>query len=366
MKHIFSLLLLTLAPTLTFAQETLHLDSTKAIQIEYSLVIPHYDSLVDYSSLPYTKVLTVKEGEAIVDVMYTDTTRNFLSYFNGVSGNVYQELSFHKGHFLKNKWVCGGEVVAESKNAAHKIMGLPCKAYQIGFEGEDTILVYSTDTFGLDFWEYGKIRGLPLEYEMPTRGFGKLKYRAVDIDVLWLKECHLADTASLKVVRMIPPSRLQLKRMRKKQDYRGYVTKKMEGKKAPHFTAKTMEGEKISSKKLKGKILVLNFWFTRCTPCVKEMPNLNKAQTYFKNDKDVVFLSFCLDDEKKIGRLLKDHPFQYKICPEARDIANRFRIQGYPANVIVDRQGKIAAYIRGNQGDIARQLVTAIEQAKRE
>ncbi len=43
----------------------------------------------------------------------------------------------------------------------------------------------------------------------------------------------------------------------------------------PEFEFQTLEGKTLRSADLKGQVLLLNFWFTRCRPCIAEMPLLN-------------------------------------------------------------------------------------------
>ena len=53
----------------------------------------------------------------------------------------------------------------------------------------------------------------------------------------------------------------------------------------PEFEAYTMEGKKINRELLKGKLSILNFWFTTCAPCVAEIPGLDSIVQKFGTDK---------------------------------------------------------------------------------
>lgn len=67
--------------------------------------------------------------------------------------------------------------------------------------------------------------------------------------------------------------------------------KDLEGCQMPDFEAKTLAGKILSRKSLKGKIVVMNFWFIGCKPCVAELPALNKLVQHYKA-KDIVFIAF--------------------------------------------------------------------------
>ena len=50
------------------------------------------------------------------------------------------------------------------------------------------------------------------------------------------------------------------------------------------MTYESLEGEKINFSKLKGNVVVINFWATWCGPCLIEIPNLIELQEEFKDN----------------------------------------------------------------------------------
>ncbi|WP_345950305.1 TlpA disulfide reductase family protein [Mucilaginibacter sp. PAMB04274] len=108
-----------------------------------------------------------------------------------------------------------------------------------------------------------------------------------------------------------------------------------------HFKDKDINGEKFDTKKLAGKVIVLNFWFINCPPCRQEIPDLNKLVDDYKDNKDVVFIAVALDEAYQIEEFIKQQPFNYHIIENGRFLANRFGLHLYPTNVIVDKDGKI-------------------------
>ncbi|MBI4562685.1 MAG: TlpA family protein disulfide reductase, partial [Candidatus Rokubacteria bacterium] len=47
-----------------------------------------------------------------------------------------------------------------------------------------------------------------------------------------------------------------------------------EGQRSPAFRLATLDGESVTLQNYAGKLVVLNFWATWCTPCEVEMPTL--------------------------------------------------------------------------------------------
>lgn len=86
------------------------------------------------------------------------------------------------------------------------------------------------------------------------------------------------------------------------------------GATAQPFTATDLEGTTFTLDELKGKVVVINFWFVACKPCVEEIPELNELVEKYE-EKDVVFLGFALDNEKRLNSFLEKTPFKYHIFP---------------------------------------------------
>ncbi|MGK0324190.1 MAG: thiol-disulfide isomerase/thioredoxin, partial [Psychroserpens sp.] len=60
-----------------------------------------------------------------------------------------------------------------------------------------------------------------------------------------------------------------------------------------------IEGNSHTLESLKGKVVVINFWFINCKPCVAEIPDLNKLKAKF-NNKDAVFVAIALDSKPSL------------------------------------------------------------------
>jgi len=110
---------------------------------------------------------------------------------------------------------------------------------------------------------------------------------------------------------------------------------------APAFEASTLEGEKWNTESLKGKVVVLNFWFTKCKPCIEEMPLLNAMVSKYKNE-NVVFLSFANDDATKLKQFLATTEFNFKVVPNSNALTTIFKLFAvWPTTIVIDKAGKI-------------------------
>ncbi len=114
------------------------------------------------------------------------------------------------------------------------------------------------------------------------------------------------------------------------------------GKKFDSFSAYDMNDDLVDSKQLKGKVLVINFWFTTCPPCKQERPYLNKIVDDYKNDSNVVFIAIALDRKQQLEPYLKVNEFKYNVIPDGKKLADSYDVTSFPTQVIVDKEGKIA------------------------
>jgi len=161
-------------------------------------------------------------------------------------------------------------------------------------------------------------------------------------------DCFGKDTAggiAAAVFRKATPEEVEthMKKAAEQHDDHEARVKKLVGQQAPDFTAKDMAGNEVSLSKLRGKVVVLNFWFVRCHACVEEMPELNQTVENFKN-KGVEFLALNFDKRDETQWFLENKAqFDYQIIPEAQGIFDQYGIQPCPVSIVIDPNGTIVS-----------------------
>ncbi|MFD2822270.1 peroxiredoxin family protein [Lacinutrix iliipiscaria] len=133
------------------------------------------------------------------------------------------------------------------------------------------------------------------------------------------------------------------------------------GEPALDFLATDLIGKSYKLSQLKGKVVVLNFWFTKCGPCVAEMPALNELVDLYK-DKDVVFLAITFNKKEIVTQFLKSQSFNYTILANANDITNMYGVQIYPTNIIINKKGEIVLKELGYRTNIKEVLQASINE----
>ncbi|GHN01377.1 hypothetical protein WSM22_28660 [Cytophagales bacterium WSM2-2] len=130
----------------------------------------------------------------------------------------------------------------------------------------------------------------------------------------------------------------------------------------PDFKLKRPDGSEVSSASLKGKTIVVNFWFIGCKPCIAEMPLLNKVVERYKGKSDIVFLAPALDEQDKLVPFLQKNTFTYQVLCSSNELGKNVGVYAYPTHLVVDANGIIKELMVGGTESIDQALITAIDK----
>lgn len=137
------------------------------------------------------------------------------------------------------------------------------------------------------------------------------------------------------------------------------ISSQVAAQQQPSFAALTMDGTKIDTAVLKGKIVVLNLWFINCPNCVEEIKLLNNVVNQYINNKDVVFIAPAASSKVELEKFLVKHPFNYQVIPNAGAlILSKFGTPDkngeismpFPMHYVLDRSGGIVVKVQGTKG----------------
>ena len=119
------------------------------------------------------------------------------------------------------------------------------------------------------------------------------------------------------------------------------------GNVAPTFNYPDINGEMISSESLKGKVIYIDVWATWCSPCIYEIPYLNKLEEELHKE-EIAFVSISVDDNKDKEawkKMVKEKELGgYQLYAKGgweSKIIEDYVIQGIPYFIIIDKEGKL-------------------------
>lgn len=122
-----------------------------------------------------------------------------------------------------------------------------------------------------------------------------------------------------------------------------------EGKDAPDFTLKDIKGNDFVLSSLQGKYVVLDFWGSWCGWCIKGMPDMKEAYARYKDKMEIVGVD-CRDTEEKWKEAVEKHQLPWihvRNDNEGADLTVKYGIKGYPTKIVIDKEGKIAKVVIG-------------------
>ena len=113
---------------------------------------------------------------------------------------------------------------------------------------------------------------------------------------------------------------------------------------APDFTLPRLQGGTFSLSSLKGKVIILDFWSTRCPPCKKEIPGFIELYKQY-NEAGLEVVGMCLDSKTAVRAFARNTGIKinYSLVFADQKIARDYGgIRYIPTTFIIDSEGNIA------------------------
>jgi len=104
------------------------------------------------------------------------------------------------------------------------------------------------------------------------------------------------------------------------------------------------DGREVASANWAGKVVVLNYWATWCSPCLREMPMLVQLQES-ANTGRLQVVGIAIDDGESVRQFLQEQSVNYQILlgnADSVELSKRLgnRTSGLPFTVVFDRVGR--------------------------
>jgi peroxiredoxin len=113
---------------------------------------------------------------------------------------------------------------------------------------------------------------------------------------------------------------------------------------APDVTFVSIDGQKISSQDLRGKVVMVNFWATSCATCVKEMPQMVETYNKFKSQGlEFVAVAMSYDPPNYVLNYAETRKLPFKVALDSGgDLAKQFGdVAMTPTTFVIGKDGKI-------------------------
>ena len=139
------------------------------------------------------------------------------------------------------------------------------------------------------------------------------------------------------------------------------------GKKVPAFKFVDLAGNQVTPASLAGKIAVLDFWATWCTPCRASLPILSKVRQQYVDNGGVTMFAVSVDQPEVENKTLQDTFTELGVqVPMLRDMERNastiFNTTGIPATFILDAAGVVQDYEIGGNPQLATVLPEKLDK----
>ena len=324
-----------------------------------------YDRVLSEEEMQYStfkkEIIMVFNNDKILEKIFSNREDiekfNLLDYDENM---LYQCYKFgNKGEAISSKLKNPTKEAILQEGKEVTMLGLTCQVSTTIMKGE-TREIYTTKAFPIKYVREFKTEGFLMKYVSNSKSLGT--YTATAKKIFYTDE---VDEAFYSLegykIKTKEEQKAYLKKKKKSSNLAKEAAIEKIGTSAPKYSLRSINGKKLKSKEMEGKVVVLNFWFTTCPPCKKEIPQLNELREKFK-DENVEFIAVSLDAEYKLSTFLEQQPFTYDIVEDGRWIAEKFEIKSYPSNIIIDQNGTIQFYKIGYKTDIVEMMSYKIKK----
>ncbi|HWT73042.1 MAG TPA: TlpA disulfide reductase family protein [Oxalicibacterium sp.] len=112
----------------------------------------------------------------------------------------------------------------------------------------------------------------------------------------------------------------------------------------PDVTFVSLQGQKITSQDLRGKVVMINFWATSCTTCVKEMPDMVATYNKYKSQGlQYVGVAMSYDPPNYVLNFAETRKLPFTVALDTQGkLAKAFGdVQLTPTTLVVNKKGEI-------------------------
>ncbi len=132
--------------------------------------------------------------------------------------------------------------------------------------------------------------------------------------------------------------------------------------KLPSVTVKHLDGQSVdlSTYGENGKLTVISFWATWCTPCKKELDAINDIYEDWQEEFDVELLAITIDNSRqltKVPGIVTTKGWEFEVLSaDQNEIQTALNFQTIPQTFLIDKEGNIvyshSGYVPGDEFEL--------------
>jgi peroxiredoxin len=128
------------------------------------------------------------------------------------------------------------------------------------------------------------------------------------------------------------------------------------------FKLQDTQGKTHTLGDYRGKVLIVNFWASWCSPCIKEMPSLQRAWEQLNQETIQVLAVNVGETRQEIDSFTKTQPLSFPLLLDTdMNLTTAWSVKGLPTTYILDPSGQIVFQVIG---DLAWDDQTVLQQVR--
>jgi peroxiredoxin len=130
---------------------------------------------------------------------------------------------------------------------------------------------------------------------------------------------------------------------------------------APKWTLYAADGKQMSLAQMKGKVVMLDFFFIGCGGCMLSLKPLNQLYQIYKNQNMEIASMAFRDSKQSVLDFESNYHIKYPTYLNAADEVASYHVNGFPTFYFIDKEGKIASVIVGYTDDFEQKAASIID-----
>jgi cytochrome oxidase Cu insertion factor (SCO1/SenC/PrrC family) len=188
----------------------------------------------------------------------------------------------------------------------------------------------------------------------------QMRIRGTDNDLVYCLKDYFATSNNKEYITIL------------KTEYNRYKSELAAGEKAINFSLINPAGKKIQLTNFNNKVVVLDFWFYRCTGCIQMAKAMLPVKEQFANDPDVVFVNVSIDTEKdKWLKGVSEYHMDngVNLYTEGKGqyhpVVKQYNVKGYPTLIVVGKNNILySVHPPDPRQDGGKKLISLIREAQ--
>lgn len=123
------------------------------------------------------------------------------------------------------------------------------------------------------------------------------------------------------------------------------------GMSAPTWTLYSTDGKKLSLAEMKGKVILIDFSYIGCLPCMQAIKPMNNLIEQYKNKEVAILSIYPIDKTLPVAQYVKKYGIKYPVYIDANSLPSKYQITGYPCFYFIGKDGNIANVFAGYTDD---------------